>query len=270
MSRGRLRAALTSRAPIDGASLPLIGMHAGRLEQVSEILFLTDPESQARALRNAQALYGTDAVTVGAGLDTLAIAARMAAGSQADPLAARKAAADADPVADLPDPGIVVGQAVMETEFATIRRLRPVLGERAGIAVAMPAPDRLAAQLGGDAGAEWCLSLLQQAVRRYGALEPDALLTVGETDTKARLGPICGHFGVVLIHLGAEPPRGVVAVPGGEFVNGRAGGAAGGGGAPGWLYTTTSEIPAEADPAAVKEAIARLRGDRQQEGCPER
>ena len=254
MSRSRLRQALSSRDPGAGAVVPLIGRHAAALEQVSEAAFLTDPESQARALRNAQALYGTDAVTVGAGLDTLAIAVRAC---ERPGMAAREAGGGATtgaPVGERPDQGEVLAQAPVRAELEAVRRLRPVLGERAGIALVLPSSDRLAGQLGDADAAAWCDGLVLRLVHLFGAEEPELLITVGETAPGTGLGAVCDHFGIVSVHLGAGAPDGVVALTGAAFVE-----AAGSEGSAGWLITTRDEIPADADPGRVREAVARWR-----------
>jgi hypothetical protein len=232
MSRAKLRQALASRNAGAAAVAPLIGAHAARLEQVTETAFLTDPEIQARALRNAQALYAIDAVTVGAGLDTLAVAARGC---------------------EQPDHGEVLDQAPVQTELEAIRRLRPVLGERAGIALVLPASDLLAGQLGETEGASWCAALLMRTIRLFGAEEPDLLITVGESDPGPSVAALCDHFGMAHVHLGTAAPDGVVAHAGGQFAE-----AAGTDGREGWLYTTTDQIPAGADPRRVKETVDRL------------
>jgi len=259
LSRQRLQAALTSRTPGDGAVAPLIGAHAARLEQVPESMFLTDPETQARCLRNCQALYGTDAVTIGAGADSLAIAARIAAEPARDALTARAAIRESLALETLPEPDAVIEQSVIGAETGAIERLRPVLGERAGIAVVFADSQSLARQLGDDGGAPLCAALLLRAVRLYCELEPDLVITVGGGGGEPRLGAICDHFGAGYIHIGAT--EGVIAPPGAEFIS------ALGEGASGWLYTTSSEIPAATDPGEMQAAIAGLRA-RTGEGKP--
>lgn len=256
MSRQRLHAALASRSPGNGAVVPLVGLHAARLEQVAEAVFLSDPETQARCLRNTQGLYGTDAVTIGAAADTLAIAARMAAEPGSDWSAARQATRQSRPLTTRPPPDAVIDQAAVKTEIGAIERLRPVLGERAGIAVVFADSPGLARQLGDDGAHPWCAALLMRAVRLYGELEPDLVITVGTGTGEPRLGALCDHFGAVYIHLGA--PDGVSAPPGEEFTRTLGATASGGGGA-GWLYTTSSEIPPGTDPKDMQEAIAGLR-----------
>jgi hypothetical protein len=240
---------------------PLIGAHAARLEQVPESMFLTDPETQARCLRNCQALYATDAVTIGAGADTLAIAARLAAEPGCDALTARAAVRQSLAPATLPEPDAVIGQSVIRAETGAIERLRPVLGERAGIAVVFADSQSLARQLGDAGAAPWCAALLLRAVRLYCELEPDLVITVGGGGGggEPRLGAVCDHFGAGYIHLGAT--EGVIAPPRAEFIS------ALGEGASGWLYTTSSEIPAATDPGEMQAAIAGLRA-RTGEGKP--
>ena len=197
MSRQRLQAALTSRTPGDGAVAPLIGAHAARLEQVPESMFLTDPETQARCLRNCQALYGTDAVTIGAGADSLAIAARIAAEPARDALTARAAIRESLALETLPEPDAVIEQSVIGAETGAIERLRPVLGERAGIAVVFADSQSLARQLGDDGGAPLCAALLLRAVRLY-CDAVAAAATKGRTGAAVASGADVGEM--------AEPP----------------------------------------------------------------
>jgi hypothetical protein len=162
--------------------------------------------------------------------------------------AARECGAPASPA----DPEEVIGQPAIKAEIEAMGRLRPVLGERAGIAVAFPDGQLLARQLGDWANAAWCAGLLMRAVRLYGELEPDLVITLGKSGGEPRLGALCDHFGAAYVHPGAEP--GVIAPPGARFIDSV------GEGTQGWLYTTSDEIPAATDPAEMKEAIERLRG----------
>ena len=253
MSRGQLIAAFQQRPDARPAIVPLIGLHAAWLEQIEPNRFLSDPEAQARALRNAQALYETDAVTLGASLHVVAAAARAAAHGADDPVAGL---ADPAPLASPPDVEAVVRQPLVQVEREAISRLRPVLGERAGIAVVLPTPDRLQRQLAGSADRAWCLSLLLGVLRFLGSAEPDALLVIGEDDPGPRLAMVCDHFGMQRVILGRDLPPGVVATPGNRFTSV----AAPSGADRAWLYTSIDEVPAETDPKEMRTAIARVRG----------
>ena len=201
MSRTSLLAMLGGR-PGGRALAPLIGLHAARLEQVEPRLFLTDPEVQARALRNAQALYGTDAVTVGAWLGSPAAAAHRAAGGNGDLLAAPAA------LTAPPDVEAVLAQPVVRAEIEAIRRLRPVLGERAAVAVVLPSAGLLEQRLGGHRA--WCAALLLRLVRLFGAEEPDLLMLAGDDPPAPRLEALCDHFGMRLLALGGTIPAGLL------------------------------------------------------------
>ncbi len=251
MSRAGLIKAFTRRANIAPALVPLIGLHAAHLEQVDARRYLTDPEVQARALRNAQALYDTDAVTAGAWLELPAAAARLVALGRDDPLAA---GADTAPLVIAPDVEAVVAHPLVQTEFEAMRRLRPVLGGRSGIALVLPTPGKLHAQLGGKIDRAWCLSLLMRILRLMGGAEPDVLLAVGDDDLGPRVATLCDHFGLQWVALGRNAPAGVAATDGDRFTSL----AAEADGHEYWLYTSTSEVPAETDPRTLKAALAAL------------
>ena len=201
MSRARLRKALTSRDPADPAVVPLIEAHAARLEQIPAERWRVDAEAQARMLRSTQALYGLDAVTIGGG----------------GRLDAKTAALAAD----------------------VVRRLRPVLGERAGIAVVLP----------GAAPSE----ALTEMMQTIGGEEPDLFLLHGEVaEVDATLEGLAEFYGATLVALGPAAPAGVVALSPSHFTTIAEPSKA-------WLYTTTGELDAAADPEAVRAAITRLR-----------
>ena len=197
MSRARFRKALQSRDAADPAVAPLVEAHAARLEQLDDRWPL-DPEAQARMLRAAQALYGLDAVTIGAG-----------------------------------------GQLAARVEIArdVCRRLRPVLGERAAIALVLP---------GGDAEAAADL------IRALGAEEPEAFFLLGDGPIDPTLETLAEFFGAALLPLGAGAPPGLISLAPHTFIRAEAP-------AHGWLITTTTEIDAAADPHALRSAIERLR-----------
>ncbi len=200
MSRARLRKALATRDPRDPAVVPLVEAHAAKLEQIAEARWRADAEAQARMHRSVQALYGLDAVTIAAG-------------------------------AGLQPTGTALACDV-------IRRLRPVLGERAGIAVVLP-----------DAPGETLTEILQAV----GAEEPELFLL--PTDAE-RVDPtiegLAEFYGAALVAIGASATAGVVAVQPADFI-------ADADPPRGWLYSTRTELDPAADPQAVRAAITRLR-----------
>jgi hypothetical protein len=201
VSRARLRNALQSRVTADPAVVPLLEGHAARLEQLADDRWPLEAEAQARMLRGAQALYGLDAVTIGCG-----------------PRGER-----------------------VEIAREVIRRLRPVLGERAGIAVVLPAaPAEVRADI----------------VRALGAEEPDLFLLLGDDPIDPSVESLGDFFGAALLPIGHGAAAGLVALAPDDFLFADP--------LPGsWLYTTTTEIDAAADPHAVRSAIDRLRGRRE-------
>jgi hypothetical protein len=118
-----------------------------------------------------------------------------------------------------------------------IRRLRPVLGERAGIAVVLPTANS---------------EVRADVVRALGSEEPDAFMILGDEPIDPALDSLAEFFGATLLALGRSAPAGLVALAPDDFLVAD----------PfpgGWLYTTTAEIDAAADPHAVRSAITRLR-----------
>jgi hypothetical protein len=236
VSRLRLRNALSSRdARAPAAVAPLIEAHAARLEQLADDRWPTDPEAQARMLRSVQALYGLDAVAVGAAGLVNAVRECRSAGASAEPAS-------------------VCETASLALVREVIRRLRPVLGERAGIAVVLPDASRLAALLGNAGETEWAAAVLAELLRALGPEEPEVILLCGDDPADPILETIAEFFGTALLPTGRSAPAGLVAAMPEAFVRG--------GLKPGWLYTTTAEIDPAADPASVRAAIERLRGER--------
>jgi hypothetical protein len=233
VSRSRLRAALSSRDPsLPAAVVPLIEAHAARLEQLPDDRWPSDPEAQARMLRSVQALYGLDAVTVGArGLVSAARECR-SLGSSAEPTLVGEAAS------------VALARDV-------IRRLRPVLGERSGIALVLPDASRLASLLGPAGETGWAAAVLAELVRALGPEEPDLILLCGDDPVDPMFETIAEFFGAALLPIGRSAPAGLVAATPEAFVRGDS--------RPGWLYTTSAEIESAADPASVRAAIERLR-----------
>ncbi|MDQ1497195.1 MAG: hypothetical protein QOI86_535 [Actinomycetota bacterium] len=250
MGRERLREALQRREPAepgDGAVVPLVQVHAARLEQMAETLIHIDPEALARALRNAQALYGYDAVTLGASGSAVAAACHIAVGAAA-PVTGLRLAAQPVAMPHLPTPEEVVAAPTLGVLREALRRLRPVLGPRAGTAVVLPTPARLAEQTG--APLDWAVGVLMEVVRFFGTEEPDLFLAVGP-GSRSPLPAIAEFFGSAWVE--AASTAGVVIVSGASLGVGAVEAIP-----PGWLFTTDDEIPAGADPRGVAEGLARL------------
>jgi hypothetical protein len=103
----------------------------------------------------------------------------------------------------------------------------------------------LAPSLGHEEEITWAEDACGAVLRSVGTAEPDVVL---EVDAGTRGGPVrglCAFFGAVLLAAG------VVAPPGEEFVDVTP--------ADGWIYTTSSEVPADADPKLMIRAVERLR-----------
>jgi len=236
VSRSRLRSALSSRdSNAPAAVVPLVESHAARLEQLADDRWPTDAEAQARMLRSVQALYGLDAVTVGARSFLTAARQCRSRGPGAEPASVGEAASVA-------------------LACDVIRRLRAVLGERAGIATVLPDASRLASLVGAAGETGWAGAVLAELVRAVGPQEPDLILLCGDDPVDPMLETIAEFFGASLLPTGRSAPAGlVVATPEGFLRDDSP---------PGWLYTTTAEIDPAADPARVRAAIERLRSRR--------
>jgi hypothetical protein len=236
VSRARLRSALSLRdSSAPAAVAPCIEAHAARLEQLADERWPTDAEAQARMLRSVQALYGLDAVTVGA--RSLVTAARQY----------RSLGPGAEPVSLGEAPSVVLACDV-------IRRLQAVLGERAGIAVVLADASRLASLVGAAGETGWAGAVLGEIIRAVGPQEPDVILLCGDDPVDPTLEAIAEFFGAPLLPIGRSAPAGLVAAAPEVFVRGDL--------APGWFYTTTAEIDAAADPARLRASIERLRSRR--------
>jgi hypothetical protein len=250
LNRRRLREALRTRDGSAAAVVPLIWRHAARLEQVPEDRLVSDAETVARCLRNAQSLYDLDAVTLGADVRAVVTAAASAAGH----------VADSSPPPELPAPARVVEAPALTVLREALRRLRPVLRERAGTAVVLPDPVLLAARVGVPQAIEWAGEVLLEAVRFFGAEEPDLFLLAGGSHPPAESLTRAGDFfGAGLVAIGVPPSPGVAHISDRLFA-GEDGEALEGLPESGvWLYTTPVEVDAAADPAHVKKRLAELR-----------
>ena len=260
MSRALLRSALESR---DGSALaiaPMIERHAGVLEQVAPAMLLSDAEVLARALRNAQALYGCDAVTIGAGGERVAAACWEAVRPGLTPAASAIAIARRDQLDELPTPTSVGSGATLAVVRDAMVRLRPVLGDQAGIAIVLPDASRLTALLGGEARGEWASATLLETMRFLGAEEPDLFFMVGNEHTIARpLAAMADFFGSPIVHVCGEDDcqPGVAVLHGDDFARSAADIPTGT-----WLVTSSTELDVDSDPKATREAIATVRSRR--------
>ena len=235
----------------------MIERHAGALEQVTPSMLLSDAEALARALRNAQALYGCDAVTIGAAGERVAAACWEAARPGLAPAVSAAAVARGERLDEVPPPASVVDSASLAVVRDAMARLRPVLGDQAGIAIVLPDASHLAALLGREANGDWASATLLEIVRLFGAEEPDLFLLVGNEHTLARpLVSMADFFGSSIVHVGAEEScqAGVAVLPGDDFAS-RAADLP----ALTWLVTSFMELDVNSDPKATREAIANLR-----------
>jgi hypothetical protein len=256
VSRARLRRALSARDHAEAAIVPLLERHAARLEQLSDAQWLSDAEAQSRLHRNAQRLYDLDAVALGADGMLPAIASWIAASPGLAAIKARDAALARTPLAPLPQPASVAEASNLAMVRDAIRRLRPVLAERAGIAIVLPDAPSLAAQLGVPQATDWASDVLVEVIRFLGAEEPDLLLLLGtEPVIDGTIESLAEFFGMALLPIGAAAPAGVVILSAADFCALDASCAV----PAGWLYTTESELDPASDPQRVKSVIGLLR-----------
>jgi len=246
---------LSVRDRAEAAIVPLLEQHAARLEQIADERRLTDAEAQARMHRNAQRLYDLDAVAIGAEGIMPAIATWMTASPGFTVTKARDAVLARTRLASLPQPTSVAEAPNLLVARDAIRRLRPVLGDRAGIAIVLPDASALAAQLGVPEATDWASEVLVEVIRFFGAEEPDALLLLGtEPVVDGTIESLAEFFGVALVPIGPAAPAGVVILSVADFCALDASSAV----PSGWLYTTDAELAPASDPQRVKSAISLL------------
>ncbi len=256
MSRARLRRASPSRDHAEPAIVPLLERHAARLEQVTDEQRLSDAEAQARLHRNAQRLYDLDAVALGAEGTLPAIASWLAASPEFGLTNARGAVLARTRLASLPEPASLAEASNLVVVRDAMRRLRPVLAERAGIAIVLPDALSLAAQLGVPQATDWANDALIEVIRFLGAEEPDLLLLLGtEPAVDGRIESLAEFFGMTLVPIGAAAPADVVILSAADFCAFDASCAM----PTGWLYTTGSELDPGSDPQRIKSVIGLLR-----------
>ena len=252
MSRERLRNALAGPTPEAPAIVPLIEAHAARLEQLHDDRWPADPEAQARMFRAAQALYDLDAVTVGGSGIFVATACWLAVTPAMGTVGARAAVIRRQTLPRTPPPADVAGTPAITLARDVVGRLRPVLGERSGLAVVLPDAARLATLLGRGEDRAWAAEVSTEVVRALGEDEPDLFLLTGDDPLDPTLESLGDFFGVPILPIGASAPPGLVALAPEALLEGSE--------SPrGWLYTTRSEVEPGTDPGALRAALARLR-----------
>ena len=218
--------------------MPLIEQHAARLEQVTDEQRLSDAEAQARLHRNAQRLYDLDAVALGAEGMLPAIASWLAASPGLAATKARDAVLTSTRLASLPQPASVAEAFNLVVVRDAIRRLRPVLAERAGLAIALPDASALAAQLGVPQATDWASEALTEVMRFLGAEEPDLLLLLAaEPAVDGTIESLAEFFGMALVPIGAAAPADVVILSAARLLRARHEYTV----PAGWLYTTESD-----------------------------
>jgi hypothetical protein len=137
-----------------------------------------------------------------------------------------------------------------------MRRLRPVLAERAGIAIVLPDAQSLATQLGVPQATDWASDTLTEVIRFLGSEEPDLLLLLGtEPAVDGTIESLAEFFGMALVPIGTAAPADVAILSAADFCSLDASSAL----PTGWLYTTGSEIDPASDPQRVKSVIGLLR-----------
>jgi hypothetical protein len=238
------------------AIVPLLERHAARLEQITDEQRLIDAEAQARLHRNAQRLYDLDAVALGAEGTLPAIASWLAASPGFGVARARDAVLARTPFASLPQPASVAEASNLVVVRDAMRRLRPVLAERAGIAIVLPDAQSLATQLGVPQATDWASDTLTEVIRFLGSEEPDLLLLLGtEPAVDGTIESLAEFFGMALVPIGTAAPADVAILSAADFCSLDASSAL----PTGWLYTTGSEIDPASDPQRVKSVIGLLR-----------
>jgi len=244
------------RYEAEAAIVPLLERHAARLEQLSDARWLSDAEAQARLHRNAQRLYDLDAVAIGAQGLVPAIASWMAASPGLAAVKARDAVLARTRLASSPEPASVAEASNLAIVRDAIRRLKPVLAERAGIAIVLPDAPTLAAQLGVPQATDWASNALVEVIRFLGAEEPDLLLlSATEPTVDATIESLAEFFGIALVPIGAAAPEGVVILSAADFCALDESSAI----PRGRLYTTDGEIDPASDPQRVRSVIDLLR-----------
>tara|TARA_Y100000590_G_scaffold103496_3_gene117622 strand:+ start:3964 stop:4752 length:789 start_codon:yes stop_codon:yes gene_type:complete len=201
MGKHSLNSALQSRDGSEIAIVPRIHRHAAAIEQISDFAAWTDPEAVARSLRNAQNLYGLDAVTLGDGCK-VAVGCRQASSPGLGPLEALSQNTEGMPLVELPSPEAVVNTPVLDVYLEACKRIKSVLDDRAGVAIVVPDDQALQDQLALQEQPEWVQEVLIHVIRAFGTLEPDLFMFVGTArEIPTRVRPIINYFGAAIVHV---------------------------------------------------------------------
>jgi hypothetical protein len=192
MDRPAFRKLLADRAAEVPATVPMLERHAARLEQLAPGSAARDAEALARAMRAVHQLYRLTAVTVGDGGDALVDAARGGPGSA--------------------DPAHVLSAPAFAVPLDCFGRLRTVLREHAAIVVVLPAAARLVNEADMTPGA--ASALLIEAIRAFGAHEPDAFILTGHDDEPDPAHDALGAFyGAPVLRIGTWTSPGIAVRP---------------------------------------------------------
>jgi hypothetical protein len=253
MSRPRLMRALAGRGDVPAVA-PLLQAHAARLEQVPAAAVLENAELLARSQRNAQALHSTDAIMLG-DRSWLACAAWLCSERSLSVSAARRAVEERRWLQGRPPAEDLGKSEVAHVVLDALTRLRPVVGERAGLGVVIPDASLLCRQLAID-DASWAADAVLSVVREIGQVEPDLISLVGDVhEPPTELRAVAQFFGTELVHVCAVPQ----CTPGIVILDPDDPARWGSQQQPGtWLYTTAVDVNPDASPGSVTAAVAQL------------
>jgi hypothetical protein len=218
----------------------MLESHAARLEQIPIDRAWTDPEALARCHRTVAGLYPVDAVTLGSSRDAL--------------VASMEAVQPVPAGGPLPDPDSVATAEPARVLVETVRRLRPVLLDRVGIAIVFSSPATLCARLDIPDQQRWASRVITAWIRSFGADQPDLYLErIDGSHGNAEDGQVmavAAYHDVPVVRIPGDP--GVEAIPGQALAHGSA--------APvgAWLVTTTDDVPPDEDPTRLRAALTVL------------
>ena len=261
MGKHSLISALQARDGSEIALVPRIQRHAAAIEQISDFAVWTDPEAVARSLRNAQNLYGLDAVTLGDGCQ-VAVGCRQASSPGLGPLDALTQNSEGTPLVELPSPEAVVNTPVLDVYLEACKRLKTVLDDRAGVAIVFPDDQVLQNELALQDQPGWVQEVLIHVIRAFGPLEPDLFMFVGTArEIPARVRPIINYFGAAIVHVSPNCLEPGVRCLGNETLNGLPANPIDEIEHP-WLVTTREEVGVGADVSRLVEVFdqAKVKG----------
>ncbi|MCR3721950.1 MULTISPECIES: hypothetical protein [Prauserella salsuginis group] len=229
---------------------PLGFWHAAALEQIPAATMLKDPDAAARALSAAASLYGLDLV-VAAPVDAVAWAVRGTAMPSASVAVTEAEHRAQRPVEAQPDVDAVASAAATRYLEAVVARLRSLSSAEVHTVVPIPTAESLAASLRPAVTTEWADEAIGTVLRTIGATEPDVILRIGEGPRAGLAMGLCEFFDIALVEVFSAGSPQVSGPTGEEFVGGVP--------AAGRLVTTRTELPSDADPKHVAEAVRSLR-----------